>query len=106
MYNNKQFQGTAIGVFPAGVVGVLGGTAQIFSGPGTFHGVVVGTTTGTAFAAFDVTDQTGITVSSGTTAMILKASIVEGDYEVNRYMANGLYVTFGRNGTYTVLWSQ
>lgn len=106
MYNAYQYNRTTLGTFPSGVAGILGGTAQVFTGPGTFHGVVVGTTTGTAFTAFDTTGQTAITVLNGSTAMILKASITENTYTADMVMANGLYVTFGVNGTYTVLWTK
>ncbi len=105
MYNSKEFQKTFLGN-TAAVASLIGGTAQIFTGRGTFHGVIVGTTTGTAFAVSDSTGLTGITFSNGSTAMILKASIAERLYEADMIIANGLYVSFGVNGTYTVLWSQ
>ncbi len=107
MYNNRQYQRTFLGNSPAIAAGTLGGTAQIFSGAGTFHGVIVGTTTATAFVVADCINQTGIVVTNGSTTMLLKASITEGNYvDIDAAIANGLYVTFGINGTYTVLWSQ
>ncbi len=107
MYNSNQFQKTFLGNSPAVAAGILGGTAQIFTGSGTFHGVIVGTTTGTAFVVADCVNQTGIVVTNGSTAMLLKASVTEGDYtDVDMAIANGLYVTFGVNGTYTVLWTK
>jgi len=104
-YNNRQYQKTFLGN-PAAASGLLGGTAQIFTGSGTFHGVVVGTTTGTVFVVADTTGQTGVVVNNGSTAMLLKASIAEKDFLPDFQIANGLYVTFGVNRTYTILWSQ
>ncbi len=107
MYNSNQFQRTFLGNFPTVSVGLIGGTAQIFTGSGTFHGVVVGTTTGTVFVVADCVNQTGIVVTNGSTAMLLKASVAEAAYtNIDAAIANGLYVTFGINGTYTVLWSK
>ncbi len=105
-YNNRQYQKTFLGN-PSVAAGILGGTAQIFLGAGTIHGVVVGTTTGTQFVLADTNALTGIVVTNGSTAILLKSSIAEGVYtNIDASIANGLYVTFGVNGTYTVLWSQ
>jgi len=104
-YNDQQYQKTFLGN-PSIAAQTLGGTAQIFSGSGTIHAVIVGTTSGTAFRVFDSTAQTGVTVTNGSTAIVLKASIAENTYPINMSIANGLYVSFGINGTYTVLWSQ
>ncbi len=104
-YNEKQYQKTFLGT-PGAVASLIGGTAQIFSGSGTFHGVVVGTTTATQFVIADSVNQAGITVNNGSTAMLLKSSVAEGEYTADFAIANGLYVTFGINGTYTVLWSK
>ncbi len=105
-YNNRQYQRTFLGA-PGALSGAFGGTAQIFTGAGTFHGVVVGTTNGTAFVVSDSAGLTGIAVTSGSTVMVLKSSITEGIYtNIDAAIANGLYISFGINGTYTVLWSQ
>ncbi len=108
-YNNRQYQKTFLGN-PSqadALTGINGGTAQIFSGAGIFHGVIVGTTTGTVFVVSDSISQTGVAVNNGSTAMVLKASIAEGNYtNIDLSIANGLYVTFGGKGTYTVLWEK
>ncbi len=104
-YNNRQYQKTFLGN-TALAAGTLGGTAQIFTGSGTFHGVVVGTTTGTAFIVSDSSNQVLNILQNGSTAVLLKASVAENTYPADLAIANGLYVTFGVNGTYTVLWSQ
>ncbi len=106
-YNNRQYEKTFVGN-PSVAATVLGGTAMIFSGAGTLHGIVVGTTTGTAFLVFDTAaGQTRQYVTNGSTAMVLKASVAEGSFtDIDMSIANGLYVTFGINGQYTVLWSQ
>ncbi len=107
MYNSNQFQRTFLGNPNAVPTVNLGSTAQIFTGSGTFHGVVVGTTTGTAFVVSDSTTQTRVVLQDGSTAMLLKASVAEGVYtNIDAAIANGLYVSFGINGTYTVLWSK
>ncbi len=102
-YNNRQYQRTFLGN-PSGIP--TPGTSQIFSGAGTFHGVVVGTTAASAFCVFDTIGQTGIFVTNGSTAMILKTSVAEGVYLADMSIASGLYVSFAGTGTYTVLWSQ
>ncbi len=104
-FNNKQYNRTFLGT-PGLAAGTIGGTAQIFSGAGTFHGVVVGTTTATQFVVSDSVLQTGIVVTNGSTVMLLKSSVAEQTVLPDAAIANGLYVTFGINGTYTVLWSQ
>ncbi len=105
-YNNRQYEKTFLGN-PSLAATALGGTALIFSGAGTFHGIVIGTTTGTVFVVSDSVSQTGIKLTDGSTAMLFKASLAEGSYtDIDASMANGLYVTFGVNGTYTVLWTK
>lgn len=96
MFNNREYEKTYL---------TGGTTSQIFSGKGLLHGIVVGTTTSTAIAAFDMV-QTGSLVPTST-AMILKASIAEGNYsDLDMNFANGLYITYGTAGTYTVIWSK
>lgn len=104
MYNAYQYNKTALG--NASVVSLIGGTAQIFSGPGTIHAIVVGTTSSTAFVAFDMVDPgSAAPLTSGTVA-ILKSSIAENTYLLDAVIAQGLYVRFGTGGTYTVLWTK
>ncbi len=105
-YNNRQYQRTFLGN-PSAAVGSLGSTAQLFTGSGTLHGIIVGTTSGTAFGVFDTITQSSWRVSDNSTTILLKASIAEGNYvDIDAAIANGLYVSFAINGTYTVLWSQ
>lgn len=95
MYNSKQYE----------VAYLTGGTtSQIFTGNGTLHAVIVGTTTSTVFNAFDMVNPG--TVTNTSTVMVLKASVAEGDYILDAKIANGLYITFGTAGTYTVLWTK
>ncbi len=105
MYNANQYQRTFLGN-PSAASGTLGGTAQIFTGSGTLHGIVVGTTTGTAFVVSDSTGQVLNVLQNCSTAVLLKASVAENFYEIDAAIANGLYVTFGVQGTYTVLWQK
>ncbi len=105
-FNNRQYQRTFLTGTASGS-NLAGGTAQIFSGAGTFHGVVVGTTTGTQMVVADAINQTGIVMQNSSTVMILKASIAEGNYiDIDASIANGLYVAYGASGTYTILWSK
>lgn len=104
-YNDKQYQKTFLGN-PSIAATILGGTAQIFSGSGTLHGIIVGTTTGTVFVVSDSSTQVLNVLTNNSTAMLLKASIAEQTVYPDMAIANGLYVTFGVNGTYTVLWQQ
>ncbi len=95
MYNNRQYQYTLI----SGV-----SQNQIFTGRGTFHGVVVGST---SIAALKIGDAiTGTSSTVGT----LKASIAEGDYLYDASISAGLRITLDGTtsapGSYTVLWTQ
>ncbi len=90
MYNNREYNPTHI---------TTGTTAQIFTGKGILHNIVVNTSTGTAVAMYD-----SIGANTGTIA-ILKSSISEGTYSYDATVANGLYITHG-TGDYTVLWTR
>lgn len=90
-FNNKDYEKTYL---------TGGSTALIFTGKGTVHGVVVGTTAATAVVLYD-----GLAATSGT-AVLLKASIVENSYDMDMSMSNGCYVTYGSGGTYTVIWTK
>ncbi len=92
MYNNREY-------VPTHVSGTTG--TQIFTGKGVLHNIVVNATTATAFGVFDEASN----IFSGTMA-ILKASVAENSYNYDATVANGLYVTCGINGDYTVLWSK
>ncbi len=106
MYNANQYQKTFLGG-AVQAAGLIGGTAQIFSGQGTLHGIVVSTTTGTQFIVSDSVAQTGTILTDGSTAMILKASVTEGVFTpIDAVFSKGLYVTFGVSGSYTVLWTK
>ena len=95
MFNNREYQNTLITTISQN---------QIFTGRGTFHGVVVGSS---SIAALKIGDAiTGTSATVGT----LRASVAEGDYLYDTVIANGLRVTldgatFG-GGVYTVLWSK
>ena len=93
MFNNKEYQKQ-----------FLTATAtQVFTGRGTFHGIVIGTT---ATTAVQLCDATGINTNNGT-FMILKASIAEGSYmDIDTICVNGLYVTNSITGSYTIVYSQ
>lgn len=91
MFNNREYQYTYL-------TGAT--TNQIFSGRGTLFGVVVNSTTATAFGIYDGIGSTAQPVG------ILKASIVENTYVYNCSVSSGLYVTFGTSGNYTVLWAK
>ncbi len=90
-YNNREY-------IPTHITGST--TTLVFSGKGTFHGIVVNATTGTAIGIFD-----GITTNVGTIAL-MKSSIVENFYDFDAVCANGLFLTTGINGDYTVLWTK
>lgn len=91
-YNNREFKPTHI---------TTGSTNQVFTGKGILHSVVVNATSSSAFAIFD----SAVGATTGTLA-ILKASIVENTYTYDATIANGLYITNGTTGDYTVLWVQ
>lgn len=77
-----------------------GTTSQVFTGPGTLHAIVVNTTTNTAMGVYD-----SVAALTGTLA-VLKASIAENTYEYDVVCANGLYLTLGAAGDYTVVWTK
>lgn len=95
MYNNREYKQTYL---------TGGTTAQVFTGRGTLHAIVVGTTAATAVDVFDMVNPG--TVTNTATVMVLKASVAENTYLIDAVMANGCYVTYGSGGTYTVLWTQ
>lgn len=90
-YNNREYKPTHI---------TTSTTTQVFSGKGILHSIVVNSTTGTAINVYDA-------VSAGTgTVAVLKSSVVEGVYEYDASIANGLYITSGAAGDYTVMWEK
>lgn len=90
MYNTREY-------IPAYIT--AGSTAQIFTGKGILHSIIVGTTTSTAVTFFY-----GTTI--GSTTILLKASIAENTYPIDMVVPNGLYMTYGSGGTYTVLYTK
>lgn len=91
MYNNREY-------IPVYVT--AGSTAQIFAGKGILHAIIVGTTAATPVVFY------GGTTASGSTTVLLKSSIVEGTYPIDAVIPNGLYMTYGAAGTYTVLYTK
>lgn len=91
-YNNREY-------VPKYISGITG--TQVFTGKGTLHAVVVNTTTATAFGIYDTASGT----ATGTIAL-LKSSVVEGPYEYDASISNGLYITCGSSGDYTVLYTK
>lgn len=94
-YNTREYQGTLL---------TTTGTAQVFTGKGILHGILVGNTTATELRVFDMINPGTIT-TTGTVA-VLKASIAENTYLVDMSIASGVYITSGAGGTYTVLWTK
>lgn len=76
-------------------------TSAVFTGKGILHAIVVNSTTGTPFAVFD----SAVNAATGTIA-ILKSSIAENTYLFDATVANGLYITCGVSGNYTVLYTK
>lgn len=90
MYNNSEFIPKYLST---------GSTSQVFSGKGILHAINVNKSSAVAFGIYDGTDTT-------TPIAVLKASISEGSYVYDVAVANGLYVTYGTNGDYTVIWTK
>jgi hypothetical protein len=95
MYNNLEYQKT----FLTGAT-----TAQIFSGKGTLHSIVVGLTSTSSAFLFDMVNPG--TLATTNTAIALKPSVSEGVYNFDAAFANGCYLTCGTGGNYTVLWTK
>ncbi len=91
-YNNREYIPTHIGTGTT--------TSLVFSGKGILHSIVVNSSTAVIVGAFDA-----LTNASGTVAL-LKASVAEGPYEYDAVCANGLFITTGVGGDYTVLWTR
>lgn len=75
-------------------------TTQVFTGKGTLHSIVVGTS---AAGAITVADGTA---SASTTFAILKSSIGEGTYTFDCSISNGLRITTAASSLITVVWAQ
>lgn len=74
-----------------------GSGLQIKTGSGHLRGILVGTTTATAFQIIDGTSGTNTNLAE------LKVSIVENFYELNCNFVQGLRIVCGA-GTYTVVY--
>ena len=91
-YNTREYK-------PTHITGSA--TTLVFTGKGILHNIVVNTTTGTVVNVYD-------NLGSGTTGTVavLKSSIAENSYNFDATIANGLYITSGAAGDYTVTWTQ
>lgn len=96
MYNNQEYRMMYLQGGP--------GTAQIFSGRGRLHNIMVGITNSQSIQVFDMVNPG--TLSNTNTAMVLKASVAEGNYFCDAAFANGCYLTYGAGGAYTVTYTQ
>lgn len=94
-YNNREY----IKAYLTG-----GSTAQVFTGRGTLHSIIVGTTAASPVSVFDMVNP-GTLTNTGT-AMVLKASVAENTFPIDIVMANGCYIAYGSGGTYTVVYTQ
>jgi hypothetical protein len=76
-------------------------TTNVFVGPGTLKKIVIGETAAGAITIYDET-------AGGTTTIvaILKASIVEGEYEFNVAVGKGLQIVTGAASKITVVYNR
>lgn len=91
MYDNKEYEYTNI----AGVA-----TTVVFTGKGLLHNIIVNTT---AAGAITIYDGNG---ANTTLVGTLKASVVEGTYQYDIKIANGLRIVTAATPDITVTWAK
>ncbi len=90
MYNNREYKPTHLST---------GTTSQVFTGKGIIHALSINAATAVAFGIYDGLASTSVAIA------VFKASAGEGTYLLDATVANGLYVTYGAGGDFTVLWT-